>query len=416
VSEAGAAPASTIGADDAALSLYRLLAPDVLADPYPLYRELRQSDPVRWDPFLHAWVVTGYDDVMSVLQDFSADRTPTPDHLAKLGMDALTPVATVMLKQMLYMDPPQHTRIRMLAARGFAPPRVEALREHIAGITSELLDRASRAGDRVDIIADFARPLPAIVSCEMLGLPAVDWPRLSGWTQSFAELLGNFQHGPVRAARACATVEAMTDYFRRAIRAHRLRPDGLLGALTTAEVDGDRLDEDEVIANAIITLVGGLETTTNLIGNGLLALLRHPDQWEQLRNDPTQMPEAIEEMLRFDSPIQHTARVAADDCVLGGHQIRRRQAVIAVIAAANRDPAAFSEPDRLDIRRAGNRHLAFGWSTHTCFGAPLARLEAQLAFAALAERVTSERAPADVRWRANAGAFRGLESLPVELR
>jgi cytochrome P450 len=319
-----------------------------------------------------------------------------------------------MVRQMLYLDPPEHTRMRMLAAKGFAPPRVEVLRDHIAAIVERLLDAVQEQA-AMDLIADFARPLPAIVSCEMLGLPTDDWPQLTSWTGAFAELLGNFQHNPVRAAVAKATVDDMTAYFRQAIRQSRGRPDGLLRSLMTAEVDGDRLTEEEVIANTIITLVGGLETTTNLIANGMLALLRHPDQWALLRGEPGLVPSAVEEFLRFESPIQHTARLAPADGELGGRPIRRRQAVIAVMAAANRDPARFPDPDRLDIRRTDNRHLAFGWAAHHCFGAPLARLEAQLAFAALVSRMGSARLGAELPvWRQNAGAFRGLESLHVE--
>jgi cytochrome P450 len=249
----------------------------------------------------------------------------------------------------------------------------------------------------------------------MLGLPGDDWPQLSTWTRSFAELLGNFQHDPVRASTVRDTVDGMTGYFRHALHRPGQPANGLLHALTTAVVDGDRLAEDEVVANAILTLVGGLETTTNLIANGLASLLAHPEQWQCLRDDPALVESAVEELLRFESPIQHTARLAPDDTELGGKVVRRRQAVTAVIAAANRDPARFTDPDRLDITRADNRHLAFGWSTHHCFGAPLARLVAQRAFTALLERMPSVHMcdPA-LHWRRNAGAFRGLETLPVE--
>lgn len=398
------------------LSLYQLLDPAVLADPYPLYHRLRNDDPVHWDPFLHAWVVTRYEDVMTVLHDYSAERTPTPQQLAALGMEAFAPIAEVMVRQMLYLDPPEHNRVRMLAAKEFTGRRVELLRDHIVDIVHGLLDVAQ---DRraMDVVADFALPLPAIVSSEMLGLPTEDWPQLTRWTRSFAELLGNFQHNPVRAATVRKTVDDMTAYFRHALRARTAPPDGLLHALMTAmtgEVDGECFTEEEVIANTIITMVGGLETTTNLIANGMLALLQHDDQWQLLLAEPALIPSAIEEFLRFESPIQHTARLAPEDDELGGKRIRKGQAVIAVMAAANRDPDRFRDPDRLDIRRPDNRHLAFGWAGHHCFGAPLARLEAQIAFSALVERMGGMRlAPGPLTWRQNAGAFRGLESLRV---
>jgi cytochrome P450 len=396
------------------LGLYQLLDPAVAADPYPLYHRLRASDPVLWDPYLHAWVVTRYDDVMTVLHRYSADRTPSPDQLEALGLEALAPVARVMVRQMLYVDLPEHTRVRALAAKGFTQGRVEQLRAHIADIIGRLLDRVQARGG-MDVIADFALPLPAIVSSEMLGLPSDDWPRLTSWTRSFAELLGNFQYNPARAVAMCQVVDDMTAYFRQAIRTQSQHSqDGLLHAFMTAEVNDDRFVEDEVIANAIITLVGGLETTTNLIGNGVLALLLHPEQRQLLCAEPTLLPTAVEELLRFESPIQHTARIAPEDDELGGRQILKRQGVIAVLAAANRDPLRFQEPDRLDIRRRDNRHLAFGWSTHHCFGAPLARLQGELALSALLERMESARLTESVRWRRNVGAFRGLESLPIE--
>ncbi len=405
---------SQVGTAARALSLYRLLDPAVVADPYPLYARLREDDPVHWDPFLHTWIATRYDDVATVLHQYSANRTPSPEQLAALGMDAFRPVAEVMVRQMLYLDPPQHTRVRVLAANVFTPRRVDTYHDYVATVVDALLD-AVHASRQLDVVADLARPLPAIVACEMLGVPVDDWPQLSTWTRSFAELLGNFQHDPVRASTVRDTVDGMTEYFRGAIHERPQRADGLLHAFTNAVVDGDRLDENEVVANAMLTLVGGLETTTNLIANGLASLLAHPEQWAALRADPSLVPSAVEELLRFESPIQHTARLAPDDTELGGKPIRKRQAVTAVLAAANRDPARFPQPDRLDICRADNRHLAFGWSTHHCFGAPLARLVAQRAFDGVLERMPGIRmTTSTLHWRRNGGAFRGLESLPVE--
>jgi len=399
--------------DAAPLSLYHLLDPEILADPYPLYRRLRSEDPVHWDPYLHAWVVTRYADVVTVLQRFSADRTPTPERLASMGMEQLSPIARVMVKQMLFLDPPQHNRIRGLAAVAFTPRRVEQLRSRIQEITEELIDRVEAQGE-IEIMETLANPLPAIVTAGLLGVPARDHNRLKNWSQDFAEVLGNFQHNPDRASRVLSSLEEMTAYFRDAVRREAGEPtEGLVNALTTAEVDGDRLTEEEVIANVIVTMVGGQETTTNLIGNGLLTLLRHPDELERLRADPSLIPSAVEELLRYESPSQHTARLAPNDIEVGGQVIRERQAVIAVMGAANRDPERFSDPDRLDLAREDNRHLAFGWASHFCFGAPLARIEGQIAFATMLRRLPGLRLlPGPITWRQNLG-LRGLTALRV---
>ncbi|PYS95982.1 MAG: cytochrome P450 [Acidobacteria bacterium] len=398
------------------LSLYHLLEPDVLADPYPLYHRLQAEDPVHWDRFLHVWVVTRYQDVLRVLHDFSADRTPTPEQLTAMGLGELNPIAQVMVRQMLFMDAPSHTRIRGLAAHAFSPARVEVLRGHIREITDRLLERVLPAG-RMDVIADLAEPLPCIVTAEMLGVPVEDRRRLKAWSEDFAEMLGSFQHNPDRAPQMLRAVEEMTGYFRSAMRDQQARPrEGLIGELMNAQVHGDRLAEEEVIANCIVTMVGGQETTTNLIGNGILSLLRHPDELAKLRSDLSLIPSAVEELLRYESPIQHTGRLAPADVELGGRRILRRQAVIAVMGAANRDPERFPDPDRLDITRQDNRHVAFGHAAHFCFGAPLARIEGQIALEAMLRRMPDlALEPAPLVWRTNHG-LRGLRSLPVTFK
>jgi cytochrome P450 len=395
------------------LSLYHLLDPAVLANPYPLYHRLRSEDPVHWDPFLHAWVVTRYADIVKVLHNFSAERTPTPEQLTALGLSALNPIAQVMVKQMLFLDPPAHTRLRSLASSAFTPSRVQVLRSHIQEIASALIDSVEARGC-MDLIADFAAPLPAIVTAEMLGVPVADHDQLKAWSADFAEMLGNFQHNPDRAPRVLRSLKEMTAYFRSAITQQQQEPrDGLINSFLTAEIQGDRFTEEEVIANVIVTMVGGQETTTNLIGNGLLSLLRYPEQLEKLRSDPSLNPSAVEELLRYESPSQHTARLAPDDTVLGGKQIRKRQAVIAVMAAGNRDPERFPDPDRLDITRKDNHHLAFGWAAHFCFGAPLARIEGQIAFETILRRLPNlALAAGPLVWRTNLG-LRGLTALPI---
>jgi cytochrome P450 len=395
------------------LSLYQLLDPAVLANPYPLFHRLRTADPVHWDPYLHAWVMTRYSDVVRVLHEFSADRTPTPERLADMGLAELSPIAKVMVKQMLFLDPPTHTRIRGLASFAFTPRRVAVLRDHIRDIVKELID-AVEAGGRMDVIADLAEPLPYTVTAEMLGVPVEDAPQLKAWSQDFAEMLGNFQHNPEHAPRVRRSVEEMTRYFEGAVKEIRNHPrEGLIDSFLTAEVDGDRFTDEEIIANTIITMVGGQETTTNLIGNGVLTLLRHEEEFRRLQADMSLVPSAVEEMLRFEPPSQHTARIAPCDLELGGKQIRKGQAAIAVMAAGNRDPERFPDPDRFDITRKDNRHLSFGWAAHFCFGAALARIEGQASFEAILERLPNlELAPEPLAWRTNLG-LRGLTALHV---
>jgi len=398
---------------DPSLSLYHLLDQKVLADPYPLYRAVREAAPVAWDPYLSCWVVTGYDEALVVLKEFSADRTPTPEFMARLGLGEIGPLADVMCRQMLFLDAPAHTHMRKLCASAFTPRRVERLRRHIEEIADELIDAALPQGC-IDVVGDFAERLPAIVTAHLLGMPREDHVQLKAWSTDFAQMLGNFQHNPGGVVRVLKSLDEMTRYFRSAIREDRRRlDDGLVRSLVEAEVDGARLTEDEVIANVIVTMVGGQETTTNLIGNGLLTLLRHPDQLIELRDTPEIADTAIEELLRYETPSQHTGRICRTDTVLGGQTIPAGAPVLAVMAAANRDPARFANPDRLDLTRADNRHLAFGWAAHFCFGAPLARMEARIAFQALLRRLPdlalTDHPPV---WRDNLG-LRGLTALPV---
>jgi cytochrome P450 len=406
-------PKSRLEGPGSTISLYHLLDPDVLANPYPLFHRLRSEDPVHWDPFLHAWVVTRYADVLEVLHTFSADRTPTPAQLELMGLTQLSPIAELMVKQMLFMDAGQHARLRGLASRAFTPARIEVLRSHILEIVSRLLDSFEGRGS-VDVIAELGEPLPAIITAEMLGLPVGDRHQLKQWSANFAEMLGNFQHNPEHAPTVLRTVQEMTAYFQNAVAEIRKHPrEGLIHSLLTAEIDGDRLSDEEVVANAIITMIGGQETTTNLIGNGILTLLRHPEQLGKLRANLDLIPSAVEEMLRFESPSQHTARLAPQDRELGGKRIQKRQAVIAVMAAANRDPERFPDPDCFDIERSDNRHLAFGYAAHFCFGAPLARLEGQIVFDSLLRRFPKfHLEPQNLVWRTNLG-LRGLTSLKI---
>lgn len=403
---------------DPSLSLFQLLDPAVHADPFPFYRRLREEAPVMWDPFMHTWVVTRYEDVHLVLKEFSADRTPDPKKMEALGLPSLGPVADLMARQMLFLDAPDHTRLRKLCMSAFTPRRVDAMEDKVREIAHGLIDQMVQGGE-CELIADFAEPFPAIVTAGLLGVPLEDHRQLKAWSATFAEMLGNFQHNPDRIRDVLKCVADMTGYFRDAVREQERNPtDGLIRSLMDAEVDGQRLSEDEVIANTIVTMVGGQETTTNLIGNGILTLIRQPDKQAQLRAHPEIIESAVEELLRYETPSQHTARIVKQDTVIGGKLLKKGEAVMAVMAAGNRDPERFANPDELDLTRTDNRHLAFGWAAHFCFGAALARMEGRIAYLALLARMEDIRVAvpeSKLEWRTNSG-LRGLSALPLAFR
>jgi cytochrome P450 len=395
------------------LTLLRLLDPDVSSNPAALYHTLRAHDPIHWDPYMHAWVVTSYAEVVTVVMNYSADRTPAPEYLDRLGLSFMKPFSEMMLQQMLFMDAPMHSRLRGLCSVAFTPRKVEMLRADIQAIADGLIDQFAEAGE-LDMIADFANPFPAIVTAKMMGVPTDDHHQLGKWVIDIAEVLGNFQHHPDRVAEIVRSLQELEAYVADRMRELRKSPNsGLIYSLMTAEVDGQRLTDQEVIASTIITMIGGHETTTNLIASGFLTLLRNPEAFEKLRSNPEIAASAVEELLRHESPVQHTARIAPAEVELGGKTIRKGSRVVAVLAAANRDPNRFPDPDRLDLLRQDNRHVAFGWGAHFCFGAPLARMEGQIAFNTLMRRLARpELREESLEWRDNAG-LRGLTRLRI---
>ena len=398
--------------DDFQLSVCQLLNPDVLADPHPLYHRIRSNDAVRWDIFLRAWIVTRYDDVIWVLRNLSASRTPSQGRLSEGGLDHFSPITSVMEKQMLLSDPPYHTRIRKLVASAFTADKVAGMAERIRGIARTLLASFLDSGE-MDIIADFADPFPEMVIAGMLGVPEDTYQQLGTWAADFAETFGNFTHDPARTAAILQSCDEMTRYFRNCISQLRHRPnDGLVCSFMTANVDGDSLTEDEIVANSIGMLVGGYETAKNLIGTGLLTLLRHPEEMEMLRSDSALLAPAIEELLRYNSPVQLTGRMPTSNIELRGKRISAGEPVIAVLGAANCDPDRFLDPDRFDLTRSDNRHVALGWGSHFCIGAVLARLEMRVALECLLALPNLQLERGGPKWRSHL-LFRGLTALPV---
>jgi pimeloyl-[acyl-carrier protein] synthase len=385
--------------------------PAFVADPYPTYRRLRAEDPVHHSP-LGFWVLTRYDDVVAALRD---------PRLAKEAIAAFVaarfgaPVPAMGLS-MLDRDPPDHTRLRSLVSKAFTPRVVEGLRPRIQQVVDGLLERVREAGS-MDLIEEFAYPIPVNVICEMLGVPVEDHERFKGWSLDIARGLDSILLPPDSEVpkRSVASRNALADYFRELIAKRRASPRAdLLSGLIAAEEAGDKLSENELLATCILLLIAGHETTVNLIGNGTLALLRHPDQLRRLRDNPALIGTAVEELLRFDGPVQRTARIPSEDVVIDGRKIAKGEMVMPFIGAADRDPAQFPDADRLDIGRTDNRHIAFGWGIHFCLGAPLARVEGQIAINTLVQRFPRlALASATPEFRESL-TLRGLKSLIVK--
>ena len=397
---------------------YNPFTPEARADPYPLYRELREHDPFHWSELMEAWVLTRYDDVVAVLKDprFSADRRRSRNRFAQMAnamQDEVGPLgrATTMLSA----DPPEHTRLRNLVSKAFTLPVIEGMRPHIQEIVDGLLD-AVQERDEFDLIRDLAYPLPVIVIAEMLGVPPEDREDFKRWSDDLAATLGGPFVGPDMFERARKSGQEMADYFRAVIAERREEPrDDLLSGLIAAEERGEVLSEEELLATCMLLMAAGNETTTNLIGNGMVALLRNPDQLQKLRNDPSLVESAVEEFLRYDGPIQGTARVATEEIEVGGRKVEEGQLVFTLLGAADRDPAQFSNPEELDITRQDNRHIAFGYGVHFCIGSPLARVEGQIAFQTLLRRWPNlTLATEEVEWGPTF-ILRGPKSLPLEV-
>ncbi len=397
--------------------LFDPLDPAFRVDPYPFYARLRQEAPVHQTP-LGSWAISRYADCAAVLKDqrWSSDLRNVDAYRMAVEQGLIDPDQEILNRTppFLVRDPPDHTRLRGLVSKAFTPKVVEGQRPHIQQLVDSLIDLAAERGS-LEVIEELAYPLPVTVICELLGVPPEDHETFKEWSRELSRGLDPAAFlDPDKVDRRRQAGNAFADYFRALIEERRTRPgDDLLSALIAAEESGERLTGEELVATCIFLLAAGHETTVNLIGNGTLALLRHPDQLELLRDDPSLARSAVEELLRYDAPVQMAIRTTVQDMEIGGATVRRGQQVALLLGSANRDPDQFPDPDRLDLTRADNHHLAFGFGLHFCLGAPLARVEGEIAFATLVRRLHGlELRTEALEYKENI-VLRGLAALPV---
>jgi cytochrome P450 len=397
--------------------LFNPLDPAFRIDPYSAYTRIRAEGMFYQEPF-DSWVLSRYADCVAMLKDPRSSSDSRNSNMFQRfveenGADPDGPMLEGS-RPFLFMDPPDHTRLRGLVNKAFTPRVVEGLRPQIQQIVDELID-AVVANGSFEVIEDFAYPTPVRVICEMLGVPAEDHETFKGWSRELARSLDPEEVLPPDVVeRRQASLDAFAEYFRGLIERRRLEPrDDLLSALIAAEEAGDKLTEPELVSTCILLLVAGHETTVNLIGNGTLALLRSPDQLERLRKEPSLARSAVEEVLRYDPPVQMTIRVAHENMEIAGETILKGQQAVILLASANRDPAQFRDADRFDITRQDNHHLSFGHGTHFCVGAPLARVEGEIALRTLVRRLDGLRLLTETPEYKENIVLRGLAALPV---
>jgi cytochrome P450 len=395
--------------------VFNPLDPAFIADPYPTYRYLRETAPVFRMP-LGMWMVSRYADVALILRDKRFGKNYEGNLVRRYGPDAMQERAFASLgRTMLVLDPPDHTRLRGLVTKAFTARRVEEMRPRIAALVDSLIDRVIDQG-RMDVIWDIAHRLPVIVICDMLGIPEEERQQFFDRSHVNGRIIDPVPMSREELDEANERNRESDEYFDALFERRRREPgDDLTTLLVQAEEAGDRLSQEELRANVSLLFAAGHETTSNLIGNGLLALHRNPDQWRALRANPALAANAVEELLRYDSSVQMTGRATQEDVELGGHTIRQGENIVCLLGAANRDPAMYDDPERLDITRQNIRPLSFGGGIHHCLGAQLARLEGELAFRALATRLPDMRLPEidSPKWRNNF-TLRGLTTLPAK--
>ena len=388
-------------------------------DPYPILAKLRGEAPIFWSEKGEYWLVSNYADAHAILGDLhfekGAPKWRQRNMLAKLLQGG--PMSTYGAKSMLNQNPPDHTRLRSLVNKAFTPSMINKMREHIEEITIELLD-AVQSKNEMDLIDDFAYPLPAIVIAEMLGVPAADRDKFKHWSHEITAVLDPAGPSIVDLAKVMHAYQELNAYLIPLVedRRRQRQPD-LISALVDAEEEGNHLTQAELLANVVLLLIAGHETTANLIGNGSYALLRNPDQFNDLKNNLDILPTAIQEFLRYDSPVQMVRRQAAQELEIGGQKIEAEQSVVVLLGAANRDPSEFESPDQLNVRRSKNRHISFGHGIHHCLGSSLAALEGEIAIRHLLQRMPNLRLSSKVKKEPqykHPFSLRGLKDLPVQ--
>ncbi len=388
-------------------------------NPYPLFARLRAANPVHWSPAVRGHVVTRYHDVQRAMRDptLSADRiTPFYTAQSPATRNQIETLVRYLGRWLVFRDPPDHTRLRGLVARAFTPRALASVRPNVDAITTHLLN-ALAARDTCDLVADFATLLPAYVIMDMLGVPRTMLPAMKSWSDDIKLFIGTSQTTPGKYARAHRGVAGMAAAFRTLITEHRAEPrEDVLSTLIAAHGDDSgRLDDDELVATAILFLFAGHETTASLLAMGSMALMDHPDQRQRLLAGTVSAAACVEECLRYDGPTPSMVRVALDSIEIGGQHIKRGERVIALLGSANRDADVFTAPDSFDIARSPNPHVTFGYGPHFCLGAPLARLEAQIALPALHGRYPEmARAAQEIQW-SDGMTLRGPLALPVRL-
>jgi len=389
------------------------------ADPFPVFARLRSEDPVHWSDVVGGWVLTRYADVLAILRDrrCSADRiTPFFDELPAERRDQMRALGQLLRKWAVFSDPPQHGRLRSLFNTAFTSRAIDNLRADIESTVEELIAPAQARGD-IELMSEFAYPLPALVICSMIGLPHAYLEKIKSWSTAIEAFLGLARKPAEAYDAALGNVTDMANHLRAVIDDHRDIPrEDILSRLIEASADGERLSQDELVATCMMLVFAAHTTTTHLIGNGLLALLRQPEAMTMLRADtsPASVARAVEELLRYDGPVQVARRVAVETIELAGRRIRPGDMVFPMLNAANRDPAQFAEPDRLDLARSDNRHIAFGFGPHFCAGAPLARMEAQIALTAVVTKFRDLQIAGPIQWIDSFG-FRGLKSFRLDV-